>query len=71
MKANPNKSQLLLNNSCKKKISIGECEIESSTEEKLSGITIDNKLNFASHVENLCKNAGRKMHALVYLLTWA
>ena len=64
MKANPNKSQLLLNNSCKKKISIGECEIESSTEEKLSGITIDNKLNFASHVENLCKNAGRKMHAL-------
>ena len=65
MKANPGKCHLLLNNSCKKnKINVGEFEIESSTQEKLLGITIDNNLNFASHVENLCKNASRKVHAL-------
>ena len=65
MKANPGKCHLLLNNSCKKnKINVGEFEIESSTQEKLLGITIDNNLNFASHVENLCRNASRKVHAL-------
>ena len=54
MKANPGKCHLLLNNSCKKnKINVGEFEIESSTQEKLLGITIDNNLNFASHVENI------------------
>ena len=63
MKANPDKCHLLLNNNCKK-INIGEFEIESSTQDKLLGITIDNNLNFASYVENLCKNASRKIHAL-------
>ena len=47
-----------------KKINIGEFETESSTQEKLLGITIDNNVNFASHVENLCKNARRRIHAL-------
>ena len=47
-----------------KKINIGEFETESSTQEKLLGITIDNNVNFASHVENLCKNASRRIHAL-------
>ena len=32
MKANPDKCHLLLNNSCKKKINIGEYDIESSTQ---------------------------------------
>ena len=65
MKANPDKCHLLLNNSCKKKINIGKFEIESSMQEKLLGITIDNDVNLASHVKNLCENASRKMHALV------
>ena len=64
MKANPGKCHLLLNNSCKKKINIGKFEIESSMQEKLLGITIDNDVNLASHVKNLCENASRKMHAL-------
>ena len=62
MKVNPD--NLLSNNSLKKKINIVEFEIESNTQEKLLGITIDSNLNFASHVEDLCKNASRKMHAL-------
>ena len=65
MKANADKCHLRLNNSCKTKIKIGKFENESSTQEKLLGITIDNNLNFVSHVENLCKNCSRKMHALV------
>ena len=44
MKAMPDKCHLLLNNSCKKKIKIEDFETESSTREKLLGITIDNDL---------------------------
>ena len=29
-------------------------EIKNSSEEKILGITIDNKLNFKSYVKNLC-----------------
>ena len=47
-----------------KKINIGEFEIESSTQERLLGNTIDNNLNFASHNENLYNNVSRKTHAL-------
>ena len=64
MKANPDKCHLLLNNSCKKKVNMGKFHIESSTQEKFLRITIDNNFNFAPHVENLCKNASQKIHAL-------
>ena len=47
-----------------KKINIGEFEIESSTQERLLGNTIDNNLNFASDNENLYNNVSRKTHAL-------
>ena len=40
------KCHLLLNNSCKKKIKIGDFEIESSTQEKILEITIDNNVSF-------------------------
>ena len=68
MKANPDKCHLLLNNSLKK-IKIEEFEIESSTQEKLLGITIDNNLNFASHVENIQMPAENCMLQPEYLLT--
>ena len=43
---------------------MGKFHIESSTQEKFLRIKIDNNFNFASYVENLCKNASRKIHAL-------
>ena len=35
-------------------------EMRNSSEEKILGITIDNKLKFKSHVKNLCKKASQK-----------
>ena len=30
----------------------------------LSGITIDSKLTFENHINNICKRAGQKLNAL-------
>ena len=38
---------------------------EQSDKEKLLGITLDKNLDFKCHVENICKKAGQKLHALV------
>ena len=38
--------------------------IPCSNELKLLGITIDNQLNFKKHIEELCKKASCKLHAL-------
>ena len=34
------------------------------SEEKILGITIDNKLTFKSHLKNICKKANQKLNAL-------
>ena len=36
----------------------------NSNEEKIVGITTDNKLTFKSHAKVLCKNADQKMGAI-------
>ena len=38
--------------------------MKNSSEEKILGITIDNKLKFKSHVKKLCKKASQKIWAL-------
>ena len=38
--------------------------IPCSNEVKLLGITIDNQLKFKKHIEELCKEASYKLHAL-------
>ena len=38
--------------------------IESSKEEKVLGITIDDKLTFTSHLGHIIKKANQKLHAL-------
>ena len=40
----------------------------NSNEEKILGITIDNKLTFKSHIKILCRKAAEKMKALSRLL---
>ena len=37
--------------------------IRNLAEEKIFGITIDNKLNFKSHIENICTVANQKLSA--------
>ena len=38
--------------------------MKSSEEQKIIGVIIDNKLNFKSHVKNLCKKVSQKVWAL-------
>ena len=45
-------------------IKIGDSSISCSSEETILGILIDNKLTFDRHVEQLCKKATQKLHAL-------
>ena len=45
-------------------IKIGNDVITSETSVKLLGVTIDNKLNFNEHVDNICKKANNKLQAL-------
>ena len=38
--------------------------MKNSKEQKILGVTIDNKLTFKSHIKNLCKKASRKKAVL-------
>ena len=62
---NANKSRLLVTK-CHENISIAVDReiIEASDKVKLLGVTIDNKLDFNSHVSNICKKVSTKLHAL-------
>ena len=42
-------------------LSCQDNEIKYSHEEKVLGVTIDNKLNFLSHVKKLTKKTNQKM----------
>ena len=62
------KCHLLLNNSSSN-LYIKVCGkmISNSKNEKLLGIIIDSALNFDTRVNNLCKKANQKFHALARL----
>ena len=64
MKAIPDKCHLLTNSSDKISICLYGYNIKSSKCEKILGIKIDNKLNFNTHVDEICKKAGQKLKAL-------
>ena len=71
MKVNPDKCHLLTSSRDKVSICLDNYNIKSSKCEKLLGIKIDNKLNFNTHVDEICKKAGRKLNALSRVtLTW-
>ena len=44
--------------------SYDDITIKNASEEKILGITINNKLNFKSHLKNICKKANQKLNAL-------
>ena len=65
MKANPDKFHLISNCSNPNiSVNVDGYEITNSSQEKLLGITIDNKLRFDEHMSKLCKKASQKLHAL-------
>lgn len=64
LKANVEKCHFLLTSPNNEKINIRDVILESSTHEKLLGITFDNKLTFNHHIIELGNNASRKLHVL-------
>ena len=68
MKANSDKSHILLSCSEPSTALIDGSSIESNTKEKLLGITTDRDLKFDEHANNLCKRACQNLNALVRLV---
>ena len=67
MKANPGKFQfkvLGVKNIAPFSLNVNDKIVPCSNEVKLLGITIDNQLNFKKRIEELCKKASYKLHAL-------
>ena len=70
MKANPEKYHFLLTGKNELTLEIDQCQIKSSKEEKLLGITIDNKLSFDAHVNNICNKVSQKINALTRIANY-
>ncbi len=70
VQANPTKFQFMIKQKYISKeiipdlIEIHGTTIMRQTEVKLLGITIDQKLKFDKHVNNLCKNAARQINIM-------
>ena len=64
LKANPDKSQLLLTSKGEASIKIDDTDIKCSSSKKLLGVLINNKLTFNKHVSKLCEKASNELHAL-------
>ena len=67
LKANPGKSQFMVLGTKEADsfvLNIGKSKTESSTEVTLLGVKIDKQLKFKSHIEELCRKAAYKLHAL-------
>ena len=70
MQANPDKYHFLLTGKNELTLNINHIQIKSSKEEKLLGITIDNKLTFQTHVNNLCNKVSQKLNALTRIASY-
>ena len=70
MVANADKCHLLTSTSEEVGVKIENEIIKNSLQEKLLGAVIDNRLTIKSHVENLCKKAGQKLHALARIANY-
>ena len=63
MKANTEKSHLLLSGSNRLTVNIDGNVIESEDNQILLGITINSNLSFNKHIDDLCKKASAKLNA--------
>ena len=66
MMANPEKFKFMIlsKNTINQSIVINNKTTESTKSVKLLGLTIDNKLNFGIHINNICKMASAKIKRL-------
>ena len=67
LKANPGKSQFMVlgdKSHPEHILKMNSNKVEASDDVLLLGITIDKKLTFKRHIENLCRKAQYKLHVL-------
>ena len=64
MKSNPDKCHFLCNSNSELSLTIETQKIKNSKFEKLLGIKLDSKLNFNSHIHDICQKAGQKLNAI-------
>ena len=65
---NPDKCSFMLlsvDDSLQTNLECGDEILKNTKQEKVLGVTWDNKLNFATHVLNVTKNAKKKFNALI------
>ena len=71
MIANPSKFQAIVMSKSRQHIitdfAFKDKSIESTNAVKLLGVTIDDKLNFTTHISNICRKAGGQLNALLRL----
>ena len=48
-------------------VNIDDMEITYTAEVTLLGVSIDNKLTFQNHIDELCRRASHKFHALHHI----
>ena len=64
LKGNADKCHLITSSKTPVGIEVANITIMSEEKVKLLGIDIDNRLIFDYHISQLCKKAGKKLHAL-------
>ena len=68
LKANPGKFQFMILGDKKNNtfvLNIHDKEIKNSSKVELLGITVESQLKFKNHIDNLCRKASYKLHALL------
>ena len=69
-KTNQEKCHFLSNLDINTKFSLHVCILENSNSQKLFGVTIDRKLNFNEHVNNLRDNTSKKTQVLARIFPY-
>ena len=64
LKANADKCHVILSPDEPFSINIDNEVIKNSSNKKLSGINLNNRLGFDTHVANICNRVSKKLHAL-------
>ena len=72
LKLNPDKCHFLVaaNTNEHLWLKVGDAMVWETSKQKLLGLTIDKKLNFIEHVQNICKKASQKVYALSRVARW-
>ena len=64
MKVNPDKCHFLCITNSEVSLTVENQNIKNNKFEKLFGIKLDSKLNFNSHIHDICEKTGQELNAI-------